>query len=86
MHISGNAAPLTLYGLAMMDIALGVATLMRYRLNALLLWQILIVLGYSIVVAIVLPEFVIHPFGALLKNIPFLLILLIYKQLEGERP
>ncbi len=84
--VTGNVAPMALYGLAVMDIGLGVATLYRYRLQNLLLWQIGIVLIYTVVVSFMLPEFVIHPFGAVLKNIPFLLCLVIYRQLAGERP
>jgi hypothetical protein len=84
--ITGNAAPIMLYGLAFMDIGLGLATLYRYQLQTLLSWQITIVLIYSLVIAVTLPEFLIHPFGALLKNIPFLLCLVIYRQLAGERP
>lgn len=84
--VSGLGAPLTLYGLAALDITLGLATLARFRPRDLLLWQFCIVLGYSLVVAFCLPEFVYHPFGPLLKNIPFLMCLLIYRQLEGEKP
>lgn len=82
--ISGVAAPLTLYALAAMDIGLGLATLMHFRLKSLLLWQFWIVLAYSVLVAWRLPEFVFHPFGPLLKNLPFLLCLLIYRHLQGE--
>jgi hypothetical protein len=84
--VTGIAAPLALYGLAVMDIGLGFATLCRYHTSTLLSWQIAIVLVYTLIVAVTLPEFIIHPFGALLKNIPFLLCLFIYRQLEGERP
>lgn len=84
--ITGITAPMMLYGLAVLDIGLGLATLLRYRTLTLLSWQIAIVLGYSLVVAVNLPEFLVHPFGALLKNIPFLLVLWIYRQLAGERP
>lgn len=84
--ITGIGAPLMLYGLAAMDIALGLATLARFRPSRLMLWQFWIVLAYSVVVALRLPEFVFHPFGALLKNIPFLMCLLIYRQLQGEKP
>lgn len=83
--VTGFAAPLALYGLAVMDIGLGMATLLHYRTATLLSWQIAIVLGYSLVVAVCLPEFLVHPFGALLKNLPFLLVLWIYRQLAGER-
>jgi len=84
--VTGWAGPLTLYGLAFMDIAMGLMTLLRYRTTQLMYWQIGIVLVYSLVVATFLPEFIFHPFGPLLKNIPFVLALWIYLQLEGERP
>ena len=84
--ISGSAAPMMLYGLALMDIALGLATLSPYRPARLMSWQIGIVLVYTLVVSFALPEFWLHPFGPLLKNIPFLLCLWIYRQLAGEKP
>ena len=84
--VAGIAAPLALHGLAAMDIALGMATLSRYRIETLLMWQIGIVLAYSLFVAWRLPEFWLHPFGPLLKNIPFLFCLLIYRQMLGVKP
>ena len=85
LGITGKAGPLVLYGLALLDIGLGVATLARYKPNTLLMWQMAIVLGYSLIVAWSLPEFLIHPFGPLLKNLPFLLTLLIYHHLSGAK-
>lgn len=84
--ITGSVAPMMLYGLALMDIALGLATLLLYRPRALMLWQIGIVLIYTLIVSFTLPEFWLHPFGPLLKNIPFLLSLFIYRTLAGEKP
>ena len=83
--ITGSFAPIMLYGLALLDIGFGVLTLARYRVRQVVMLQILVVLGYSVVVALCLPEFLIHPFGALLKNLPFLLCLLIYQAMAGER-
>ena len=82
---SSLVATIALYGLALLDIALGIATLCRYRVSNLLLGQMAIVLVYSVVVSIALPEFVFHPFGAVLKNLPFLMCLWIYRTLAGER-
>lgn len=84
LGITGMGTPMTLYGLAAMDIALGLATLARFRISKLMLWQFWIVLGYSLAVAAYLPEFVFHPFGPLLKNLPFLMCLLLVRELEGE--
>jgi hypothetical protein len=64
--------------------ALGVATLCRYRPVALLTGQLMMVAFYTVVVSVALPEFWFHPFGPLLKNLPFLMTLYIYRQLEGE--
>ncbi|NOV31996.1 NAD(P)H-binding protein [Methylomonas sp. ZR1] len=84
LGITGMGAPIALYGLAAMDMGLGLATLARFRINMLMLWQFWIVLGYSLTVAVCLPEFVFHPFGPLLKNLPFLMCLLLVRILEGE--
>ncbi|ASF47993.1 SDR family oxidoreductase [Methylovulum psychrotolerans] len=82
--VTGNAAPLLLYGLAFLDMTLGVATLCRYRPVALLTGQLMMVAFYTVVISVALPEFWFHPFGPLLKNLPFLMTLYIYRQLEGE--
>ncbi|MFZ2449471.1 MAG: SDR family oxidoreductase [Methylovulum miyakonense] len=73
--VTGIAAPFTLYGLAFMDIGLGLATLARYRWQALLKLQMAIVLVYTLVISVALPEFWLHPFGPILKNLPFLMVL-----------
>ena len=84
--ITGNAAPLMLYGLAFMDIGLGLSTLAMPQPRNLIFWQLCIVLIYTLVVGITLMEFWLHPFGPLLKNLPFLLTLWIYQILAGEKP
>lgn len=84
--MTGIAAPIMLYGLALLDIALGLATLAAYRLRRLILMQFTLVLIYTLIVSIGLPEFWLHPFGPVLKNIPLLITLLVYLHLEGERP
>jgi uncharacterized protein YbjT (DUF2867 family) len=84
--VSGNAAPITLYGLALMDITLGLATLFAYRIRPLMISQLTIILLYTITITFTLPEFWLHPFGPVLKNIPLLVTLLVYLNLEGEKP
>ncbi len=84
--ITGNSAPITLYGLALMDIILGLATLFAYRIRPLILFQLTIIFLYTITITFTLPEFWLHPFGPVLKNIPLLVTLLVYLNLEGEKP
>jgi uncharacterized protein YbjT (DUF2867 family) len=75
MGVTGIAAPFALYGLALLDIGLGLATLARYRWQTLLNLQMAIVLVYTLVISMALPEFWLHPFGPILKNLPFLMVL-----------
>jgi len=84
--ITGNAAPIMLYGLALMDIILGLATLLVYQIRQLVLFQLTIITLYTLTLTFTLPEFWLHPFGPVLKNIPLLATLLVYLNLEGEKP
>jgi len=84
--ITGSAAPVMLYGLALMDIILGLATLLAYRIRPLIFFQLTIIFLYTLTITFTLPEFWLHPFGPVLKNIPLLATLLVYLNLEGEKP
>jgi uncharacterized protein YbjT (DUF2867 family)/uncharacterized membrane protein YphA (DoxX/SURF4 family) len=75
-------APLFLYSAAILDLVLGVATLVLRRRRALWLAQIALMLGYTAIISIRLPEFWIHPYGPILKNLPMLVALILLYQLE----
>jgi hypothetical protein len=64
-------APLMLYGAAALDLALGVAILLVRRKWV---WavQLVVIVFYSILIAWKLPEFLWHPYGPILKNLPML--------------
>lgn len=80
--LSGLPATAALYLAALLDILLGVLTLlMRSRLLWIL--QAVLILGYSIIISICLPEFLLHPFGPILKNIPILVMLWLLHKHEG---
>lgn len=82
--IEGIAASAALYLGSTADIVFGLMTLFAPS-NRLWIAQALLVLIYTVVITIYLPEFWLHPFGPILKNIPFLTLLwLIYKN-EGIR-
>lgn len=84
--ITGNAAPVALYGLALLDIVLGIATLAAFHIRGLIFFQLMLIILYTLSMTISLPEFWLHPFGPVLKNIPLLATLLVYLNLEGEKP
>jgi hypothetical protein len=74
--MSGAFAHLALYGAAALDVALGMATLLAPG-RALWLGQVALVGFYTLVIAWFLPEFLLHPFGPVLKNLPILAILML---------
>ncbi|MEQ1485311.1 DoxX-like family protein [Methyloglobulus sp.] len=72
--IEGTAASAALYLGSTADIVLGLMTLFAPS-KRLWIAQALLVLIYTVVISIYLPEFWLHPFGPILKNIPFLTLL-----------
>jgi hypothetical protein len=74
------AAPLLLYGAAVMDLIFGIGTLFLRKRRMLWLAQIAAIALYTLIITWRLPEFWLHPFGPILKNLPMLAgILLLYR-------
>lgn len=84
--VSAAWAPLMLYGAAIFDLLLGVATLALRGLWRRRLWlaQIALMLGYTVIITLRLPEFWLHPFGPILKNLPLLAALILLYFLEDD--
>ena len=76
--------PLMLYGASVFDLVLGFATLFLRRRRWLWLMQLALIGFYSIVIAVRLPEFLIHPYGPLTKNLPMLAAIWLLYELEKE--
>jgi hypothetical protein len=72
--LTGAAADIALLLGAILDLIMGVLTL---TMRARWLWraQMLLIAAYTAIISIFLPEFWMHPFGPLLKNIPILALL-----------
>ncbi len=79
------AASVVLYGAALLDLALGVATLVMRRRQWLWLAQIALVLVYTAIVSIRMPELWLEPFGPIAKNVPVLALLWFMYALDGRR-
>jgi uncharacterized protein YbjT (DUF2867 family) len=75
--------PLALYAAAALDLLLGVLTLAPLR-RPRVLWaaQAALIVGYSAIIALHLPEFWTHPYGPLTKNVPMLALLWLLWTLE----
>ena len=81
--IPATLAPTVLAVAAAVDIGLGIATLVA---RSRWLWriQIAIIVAYTAIISVGLPEFWAHPFGPVLKNLPILAALLLLLQLEDR--
>jgi len=77
--------PLMLYGAASLDLLLGLGTLFLQRRRALWLAQLGLIGVYTVVIAFKLPEFLLHPFGPLIKNLPMLAALWLLYQLDEKK-
>ncbi len=82
--ITGALAPLALYGAALLDLALGVSVYLVPRRRWLWRAQIALVLAYTAIITVKLPEYWLHPYGPLTKNVPLLALLLLLHELDDE--
>jgi uncharacterized protein YbjT (DUF2867 family) len=80
--LTGPAAAIALYGAAMLDLAFGLGALLLARRRRLWLAQIALVVVYSAIIALWLPELWLHPFGPLTKNVPFVAALVVLHELD----
>jgi hypothetical protein len=78
--------PLMLYGASSFDMLLGLGILFLDGRHRRWLWlaQLGLIGFYTIVIAIKLPEFLVHPYGPLTKNLPMLAAIWLLYQLEDE--
>lgn len=82
--LHGAAATAALYVAALLDCGLGLATL---AVPSRLLWrlQMALIASYTLIITIFLPEYWLHPFGPVLKNIPILALLLVLDAFENRK-
>ena len=75
LGLRGATAMTALYSAALLDCALGLASLVA---PSRILWrmQFGVILGYTVLITLFLPDHWLHPFGPILKNIPILALLI----------
>jgi uncharacterized protein YbjT (DUF2867 family)/uncharacterized membrane protein YphA (DoxX/SURF4 family) len=73
-------APFSLYSAAMLDLVFGFAVLLQRHRRLLWIAQMTLIAVYTLIISIRMPEFWLHPYGPLLKNLPMLAtIYLLYR-------
>jgi uncharacterized protein YbjT (DUF2867 family) len=80
--VTGKLASLALYGAAALDLAFGIGILALRHRRWLWRAQIALIVAYSVIIAVRLPEFWLHPFGPLLKNVPLLAAIMLLHEFE----
>ncbi|MDB5757999.1 MAG: dehydrogenase [Burkholderia sp.] len=85
--IVGWLAPVMLYGAALLDLGFGIATLALPVRRRRWLWiaQLAVIGFYTVIISFRLPEFWLHPYGPLSKNLPMLGAILLLLELEDEQ-
>src|SRR5262249_20181937 len=68
--LTGTLADVALYGTCSLEIALGVATALGWRVRLMGALQLLLIVGFTVILTLKLPEVWLDPFGAVTKNIP----------------
>lgn len=82
--LQGTPALAALYFAAVLDLALGVATLVLRRRQWLYVLQAAVILGYTAIITWRLPEYWLHPYGPVLKNLPLLAALWLLHALDRD--
>lgn len=83
--VTGVLAPVMLYSAAVLDLLIGIGTLILRRRRWLWLLQLAVIGGYTVIITFRLPEFWLHPYGPLSKNLVMLAAIYLLYTLEGRR-
>jgi hypothetical protein len=72
--LHGALAYVALYGAAWLDLVLGILTLAAPRRYRAAVWvtQLVLIAGYTLLISVFLPEYWLHPYGPVSKNLPLL--------------
>jgi uncharacterized protein YbjT (DUF2867 family) len=82
--IPAGLRPLMLYGAAVFDLLMGLGIVLLKRRRWLWLAQLGLIGFYTVVIAWKLPEFLVHPYGPLTKNLPMLAAIWLLYALEDS--
>jgi nucleoside-diphosphate-sugar epimerase len=72
LSIAPTLQPLLLYGASCLNALLGFSLLVNYKIKINCVIQLLVILLYSLIITIYLPQLWLEPFGPIVKNIPIL--------------
>lgn len=80
-----SAASAVVWATCLVDIAIGLALLVRWRPGAIAAIQVAVIAGYTAVLTVAMPALWGDPFGPLLKNLPVVAAVLALAAIERDR-
>jgi hypothetical protein len=85
--LHGALARFALYAAAALDLAFGVLTLIAPAAWRRLMWpgQLLLIAGYTLLITVFLPEYWLHPYGPISKNLPLAAAIALLWAMEPPR-
>lgn len=86
--LHGIAATIALYAAAGLDLLLGIATIAVPAPRRGPVWaaQLLLIVAYTVLITLFLPEYWLHPYGPISKNVPLLAAIVLLWALEPHAP
>ncbi|MQP64997.1 NAD(P)H-binding protein [Niveispirillum sp. SYP-B3756] len=84
LGLTGLSAGVALYTGALLDLTLGLALLCRWRPVAVGAAQLVLMVGYTVLISLYLPDLWLHPFGAITKNLVVAGATLVMMAMEAE--
>jgi len=82
--IQGEFADLCIDAGSLLDAAIGFWLLIGRRLKWCYALQIILITSYSILLSLIAPEFWLHPFGPITKNIPIIVLIFVLMKSETD--
>jgi uncharacterized protein YbjT (DUF2867 family) len=77
-------APFFLYAAAILDLVFGFAAIARRDRRRLWIAQMTLIAVYTLIITVRMPEFWLHPYGPLLKNVPMIAAIYVLYRFEGR--
>jgi hypothetical protein len=85
LGFAGSFASIIFYSACWLDIILGAFLIFKRKITTTCLIQILVIIGYTLVLTFLDPVLWLEPLGSLTKNIPIILLTLVILAIERDK-
>jgi len=83
--IPASVIPSLVLAASVLDLLVGTALLVRWRVRLAGEVMLLMLLGYTVILGILVPALWLEPFGGLIKNVPLMIAVLVMLAMEDQR-